>query len=245
MFFIAKISLLVLLAVITDGKDHEEIVDKMSPIYDVMLFYHMSGIDPRYGFEQKLETTDTLVTDGLKLFTKLTDFAESIIMICDDFNETEPRDDLDMALGMTAYPVNGLRSFMEDNNLVERIDNKSIKEKFNNCIKYQVNLVQKVVYDFLEKPNNNTIKKVLRNECNTTNGMKDVMTDLHNEIVDKDGHNDTFNQLLNGGVSFRPDIGNRWGYEYFRYTSLAENFCKNTPPPPLENLQLINRLGRT
>ena len=231
MFLIAKISLLILLSVFTDGKNHEEIVDKMTPIYDVMLFYHMSGIDPRYGFEQKLETTDTLVTDGLKLFPKLTDFADSIIMISDDFNETEPRDDLDMSLGMTAYPVNGLRSFMEDNNLVEKIDNKSIKEKFNNSIKYQVNLVQKVVYDFLEKPNNNTIKKALRNECNNTNGMKDVLTDLHNEIVDKDGHNDTFNQLLNGGVSFNQTSGIGGATSIFGIPLWPKIFAKILPSP--------------
>ena len=44
-------------------------------------------------------------------------------------------------------------------------------------------------------------KNELRSECNTTNGMKDVLTDFHNEIVNRDGNNGTFNELVNGGVS--------------------------------------------
>ena len=36
--------------------------------------------------------------------------------------------------------------------------------------------------------------------CDTTNGMKDVLTDLHKDIVHEDANNGTFNHLLDGGV---------------------------------------------
>ena len=70
----------------------------------------------------------------------------------------------------------------------------------------------------------------LRHECNTTNSLKDVLTDIHIEIINKDGHNDTFNQLLNGGVSLNQTSGIGGGKGYFWYTHLGLKFFKNTSP---------------
>ena len=108
--------------------------------------------------------------------------------------------DTNSELSMIASAVDGLRTFMVEKNLVAKIDNVIIREKFNNSIKYKVNKLQKAFQDFL---NTTDIyhKNVLTETCNNTNGMKDVLTDLHIEIVDKDGNNGTFYQLLDGGVS--------------------------------------------
>ena len=82
--------------------------------------------------------------------------------------------------------------------LLENIDNEIIRKRFENSIQDKIEQMTKVIIEFVKKANVKN-KQILSQTCNDTNAMNDVLTSLHNEIVN--GGNGTFNQLLDGGVS--------------------------------------------
>ena len=78
------------------------------------------------------------------------------------------------------------------------IDNEIIRKRFENSIQDSVKQLRKVFIEFVETPDVKH-KQILSQTCNDTNAMNDVLTSLHNEIVN--GGNGTLNELLDGGVS--------------------------------------------
>ena len=79
-------------------------------------------------------------------------------------------------------------------------ENEPIVDRFNRAIHDKFIQLKNVFISFVDNPFTDN-KYVLTQTCNTTNGMKDVLTDLHIDIVNKEGNNGTFNQLMEGGVS--------------------------------------------
>ena len=142
-----------------------------------------------------------LVELGDSLLPKLKDFAIRITLINDQLNDNKSAEFIIM------YHLDIIQSLFIDfeqlNDLYYGIynrDNDTLRNKFENSIQDKFSQLKNVFKYFIVKPKMNN-KNALRRECITTNGMKDVLTDLHIEIVDKEGNNGTFNQLLNGGVS--------------------------------------------
>ena len=203
MFVLGRIILLVCLLVHVNGSDEDQIYRGIKPISEGMyLFYHYH-IEQGGGFENVLTWTDHLTDIGLQLYPNLTDFADSIIMMIDHFKH---HDNFDMnirnGLTMIKLSSSALRYVIYNNNLIADIDNDMVREKFNISIMDKVYKVQNELYKFFDGPDMYH-KNRLTQTCITTNGLKDVLTDLHIEIVNRDGNNHTFSQLMDGGVSLR------------------------------------------
>ena len=91
-----------------------------------------------------------------------------------------------------------IERLIANKDFVAKIENESIDKKFKNSIHGKVKQLQKRFVEFVDQPDIDH-KQRLNETCNDTNAMNDVLTSLHKEIVN--GGNDTFNELLDGGVS--------------------------------------------
>ena len=111
-----------------------------------------------------------------------------------DFNDESISDEIEM---IKSY-FGKFQRWIRNDKLLDTIDNEIIRMRFKNSIQDKMEQMQKVVIEFVDKPDI-THKQRLSETCNDTNAMNDVLTSLHNEIVN--GGNGTFNHLLDGGVS--------------------------------------------
>ena len=198
MFVVARIILCSFLLVLCDRFENGKILNGIEPVSNAMesLDYYSCGS----GSNKILyECNVNMVDIGHRLFPNLTNFAESITMLSDQFNESDSNNQaIKSELTKIKTTFGNYELYLPDYLWDKQY--KTFREKFESSILNNVNNLQKVFSEFIENPNS-TNKDALRNECNTTNSMKDVLTDLHIEIVNKDGNNGTFNQLLDGGVS--------------------------------------------
>ena len=96
-------------------------------------------------------------------------------------------------LGKIKHSFSEIQRLITINELVPNIVNETIKKRFENSVHDKVNQLQKVFIEFVDKPDV-THKQILSQTCNDTNGKNDVLTSLHNEIVN--GGNATLNELL-------------------------------------------------
>ena len=82
--------------------------------------------------------------------------------------------------------------------LVPQIRQDIIKQRFTMTIQNKINQVQKMYDEFAKNPDKSH-QDTLYIQCVMTNSMKNVLTDIHSEIVT--GGVGTYNELLDGGVS--------------------------------------------
>ena len=100
-----------------------------------------------------------------------------------------------------------VENFIKNNDLMLNMENEIVAKKFNNSIRSKFNQLKDVFIEFIEMPDMNH-KEVFYKTCNTTNGMANVLRELHIDIVNRDDDNNTFNQLLDGGVSLERNFEN-------------------------------------
>ena len=204
MFVLASITLLAYLSVFANASVNDKINAGLKPISLAMYDSYVYSFGAETNFDYVLMRTNHLVNYVLDILPELTNFTESLILMNDHFNDK-------ITINGQIYfqltdPRNILKDYINNHKLVEQIENEMIRKKFTDSLD-RIYHVQNEFYEYLDKPDMNH-KNVLTQTCNTTNGMKDVFTDLHIEIVDKDGNNGTFNELLDGGVSNCQDIKN-------------------------------------
>ena len=190
---------------VANGVEKEQILNGIKPISDAL------------GYINEYSTSTNL----RRVFHNLTDFADSITMLNGQFNDSDPID-RSIKTELTKMKYSFLRIESEFFNTDLSAMNDIVKQKFESSIKVHVNYLLKFFISFIEVPDKSH-KNALTQACNTTNSMKDVLTNLHIEIVNRDGNNDTFNQLFDGGVSLKQS--------FFTTQREVYNFTL-TPPPP-------------
>ena len=177
-------------------KNQERIWNAIIPISDAMKT--IGKFDGESKFDNRLKWHHVLGNVGLNLLPRLKNFAKSTIV----FNEQLKESDLaDLTI---KYELNKIRkSFISTGKKIEDyLPDDRPGEKFNISFHEKFSKVKNAFISYIDNPDIDN-KNVLRHECNTTNGMKDVLTDIHIEIVDKEGNNGTFKELLHGGVSLK------------------------------------------
>ena len=118
------------------------------------------------------------------------------------------------------------------NTLIDDTKSEAIKERFIDKVNDEVISLQKVFDEWIDSPNPTT-KALFVRRCVQTNGMKTVITTIHDDIVShKSGY---YNDLLEGGVSYIQATG-IGGRGYFWYTPpLGRKFFYNTHPGDFES----------
>ena len=205
MLVLARVTLFAFLSVLTNGVDKEIILKGIEPISHTMECLLIYSGELLFLPTSVFNLIDKIRDIGQKFFPNLTDFAESMMMLNDQSNENDTDkstieselDKIKKAFEQIDYAINKFPRVILSN-----IENDMIREKFKSSYRNKINHFQKVFIEFVNLPNVYN-KDMLRHECNTTNGMKDVLTDLHIEIVNKDGNNGTLNQLLDEVVSLK------------------------------------------
>ena len=203
MFVLARVTLVACVILVVNGEDNgqmeKEIVDGIKPTSSAMEWLYSNAFDESRGFVNALELNEKLSDVGQRLFPNLTDFAASFIMLNIQLNERDSGDqNINYEMNKIKDSFSRVERLMVNNKLVPQIKDEVIRQRFNSSIKDVVNKLQKVFIEFVDMPDIGH-KKALTETCNTTNAMKDVLTDLHTEIVE--GGNGTFNELLDGGVN--------------------------------------------
>ena len=187
------------LSVLTDGVGNE-IVNGIEPISYTMQCIHGHSLEILMDFTSVLDLTKSFSYIGQTFFPNLTDFGESMMMLNEQSNDNDTDDStIKSELDKIKASFSHIESVI-DNFVMMKFDNIPVNTKFKSSFQDNINQVKKVFIEFVDSPNVYN-KDMLRRECNTTNGMKDVLTDLHIEIVDRDGNNGTLNQILDEGVS--------------------------------------------
>ena len=186
MIIVARITLFAFQSVVAHALGKQQILNGIKPISNALEYNN---------------NYSTLRDNGQKIFSHLIDFAESITMLNGQFNESDPIDQSIMSeLEKIENSFGRIKNEYFNHEFSMTLENEIFVKKFESSVQDKVNQLQQVFIEFINEPNMNN-KNVLTQTCNTTNGMKDVLTDLHIEIVNRDGNNGTFNQLLDGGVS--------------------------------------------
>ena len=188
MEIVAKFTLLALIAVFANGMEKEQILNGIKPISDVLENIYKSSYE-----------------DDLQRFLhNLTDFADSITMLNGQFNDSDP---IDQSIKSELEKIKNSFLVMESQYFDTYLSsmNEIVREKFEISIEDYVNHLQKCFVRFIESPDKSH-KNELTQACNATNGVKDALTRLHIELVNNDGNNDTFNQLMDGGVSLKEKL---------------------------------------
>ena len=187
------------------SKEQEQILNGLMPITTVMDTLRNVN-DQRFGFDKVVKRLNLLAELGDRLFAKMTEFATTLTML--NHHQFNDNDHADLTIKYELHKMSKFFTYIaqdiKTNDLLLVIQNDIIREKLISILN-KLNQLKKVFISFTDKPDMNN-KDVLRHECNATNGMKDVLTDLHIEIVNKDGNNGTFNELLNGGVSVKDNF---------------------------------------
>ena len=192
MFVLSRIVLIVLLSTLTYSVNKEKILNGIEPIVHIIDKLYMDFNECNASISEYFQT---FFDQGQRLFPYLTDFAESMNTLNNKFNDNDTDDE---AL------KNNLEKIPQIFGMVDTLIGFNCFKmqycKFNRSILSDYDQQKNFFIEFIDNPDMDN-KNVLRRECNTTNGMKDVLTDLHKDIAHKDANNGTFNELLNGGVS--------------------------------------------
>ena len=93
--------------------------------------------------------------------------------------------------------------------IVEQIEEKIIIDRYITNIQTPVIILDKIHQEWVERSSQVNRDSLIKH-CEKTDGMKDVLINLHNDIVNQ-GENH-YNQLLDGGVSEYFFI-----YEYLKF----------------------------
>ena len=198
MLVLFRVILIVLVSTLTYGVDKEKITKGIQPIVQIL-----DAIDNNLKSENEnkslTDSLQTLFDHGQRIFPYLKDFAGSMNLLDDKFNNNGTND---QTVKNELDKIKKSFGKMEDElmrGITHSKDNEPIIDRYNRTIHDKFIQLKNVFISFVDNPVMDN-KNMLRRECNTTNGMKDVLTDLHIEIVNKESNNGTFNQLIAGGV---------------------------------------------
>ena len=202
MFVLASVTLLVYLSLNAQASDNNKILGGIKPISEGISPLYIHALDRGSGFENVLTWTEHLAYTGIELFPKLTDFAGSVYMMNDRFNDhpTIEQNILD-EMNKINLCLNAHKTSKYYQDLVPKIENEMTKKKVKIYFQ-QIDEYQDMLKRFVEMPDDYH-KNLLTKTCNNTNGLDNVLTVLHIEIVNKDGNNGTLNQLLDEVVSLK------------------------------------------
>ena len=223
MFVLASVNLLIYLSVLVNAGDNGKIVDAIEPIAEAMVPFLDYAFELRSGFENVNKRTRILANVGLEVFANLTNYANSIIMLSDQYNDND--NSVDPHIHMYIRVIDGCagvyKAVVSDDELGET--SNVVKEKFLGSHR-QMEQIQEIILQYAQRPMD--YKNDLNETCIETNGMKDLLTDIHNDIVNKEGNNGTFNQLLDGGVSLE-----YYGQNIFiKYPEMCKAGVRPKPP---------------
>ena len=207
MFLLVRVTLFAVLSVLTDGVD-KDVVNGIEPISSALQCFHGYSNEILYDTMSVFGLTKRFADIGQTFFPNLTDFAQSMMMLNNQSTENDTDDSTIISeLDKIKMSFETIKWFIKDL-LLSKIENNMVKEKFKSSFQDNIDQVKNVFNEFVDLPNVDN-KDLLRHECNTTNGLKDVLTDLHIEIVNRDGNNGTSKQILDEGVSLANNLSQR------------------------------------
>ena len=156
-------------------------------------------------FGTALKVVQEFADLGSIFFPELKIFSASIGLLSGLIGGGESTDDKIMkGLSEIKDSINHVEQMI--NGLVPQIRKDMIKQRFIQNIQTRVNDMQRLYNDFAQRPNK-PMKEALIDQCRG-NAMKNVLTEIHNELVN--GGEGNYNELLDGGERYAYAISNQF-----------------------------------